>query len=378
MTLRVAAKQRVGFTLSKPEAAMSAIHAVASDHKMVWRGGDFTKDDIAFDLTARHAAALEDVLSRVRNKELADIAPADCRHPALDADLEKVFDNIQEGRGIVIVRGIPVANHSVDDVGRLFWALGAHFGRGVSQSALGDVLGYVRDETPPGGEESARGYTSRRELSLHCDLAHIVGLMCVRQARAGGESQYAAGLAVHNEIAATRPDLLPVLYRGFPYHRRGEEAADQPCVTPYDIPVFSVHDGRMSVFMVREIFNAAFRELKRAFTREEIEAIDLFRATAQRLQFETRLEPGEATFLNNYTVMHARSEFEDWDEPEQKRLMLRLWLDAERKQRPVVREIHIYENKDGRSGIDYQPGRTRPGADYRAPDEVVRQLVAAE
>src|SRR5215469_13834884 len=78
---------------------------------------------------------------------------------------------------------------------------------------------------------------------------------------------------------------------------------------------FSITDGQMSVFMVREIFNAAFRELKRAFSREETEAIDLFRETAQRLQFETRLEAGEATFLNNYTVMHARSEFEDWDEP---------------------------------------------------------------
>ena len=106
----------------------------------------------------------------------------------------------------------------------MFWALGAHLGRGVSQSALGDVLGQVRDETPPGQAESARGYTSRRELSLHVDLGQIVGLMCVRQARAGGYSQYASGLAIYNEILATRPELMAVLCRGFPYHRRGEEA----------------------------------------------------------------------------------------------------------------------------------------------------------
>jgi hypothetical protein len=357
---------------------MTAIHSVPAGHKMAWRGGDFTKDDIAFDLTARHAAALEDVLHRTHKGEIAEIMPEDCRHPALDTDLELVFDELQEGRGIVVVRGIPVEGHSVDDVKRMFWALGAHFGRGVSQSALGDVLGMVRDETPPGGEENARGYTSRRELSLHVDLAQIVGLMCVRRAKSGGKSQYAAGLAIHNEIAATRPDLLPVLYRGFPYHRRGEEAADAPCITPYDIPVFSVTDGEMSIFMVRDIMNAAFRHLKRAFTKEEIEAIDLFRETAQRLQFETQLEAGEATFLNNYTVMHARSEFEDWDAADKKRLMLRLWLDAERKRRPVVPEIHIYENQGGRSGIDYQPGRGHPGSEYRTPDELVRQPQAAE
>jgi hypothetical protein len=345
---------------------------------MVWRGGDFTKDDVAFDLSARQASALEDVLARTRQQAIAEIMPADCRHPALDSDLERVFDEIQEGRGIVIVRGIPVAGHSVDEVSRMFWALGSHFGLGCSQSARGDVLGLVQDETQPGEAESARGYTTRRELSLHTDLAQIVGLMCVRQARAGGFSQYASGLAVHNEIAATRPDLLPILYRGFPYHRRGEEAPDAPCITPYDVPVFSVTDGHMSMFMVREIFNAAFRELKRAFTPQEVEAIDLVRHTARRLQFETRLEAGEATFLNNYAVMHARSEFEDWEERERKRLMLRLWLDAERKQRPVTPHIHVYENKNGRSGIDGQPGRMPAIAAYRATDEMVRQPVAAE
>jgi hypothetical protein len=171
---------------------------------------------------------------------------------------------------------------------------------------------------------------------------------------------------------------MPILCRGFPYKRRGEEAPSAAPITPYDIPVFSERDRRISVFMVREIINAAFRDLGRSFTREEVDAIDTFRTTAEALQFETRLEPGEATFSNNYTILHARSEFVDWDQPEQKRLMLRLWLDAERNTRPVVPEIHIYENQHGRSGIDPQPGRLPAVAAYRTPDEVVRQLAVAE
>jgi hypothetical protein len=346
---------------------------------MTWHGSDLRKDDIAFDLSRTQARALEDVLLRVRKAgpAVADIRPEHCRHPALDTDLARVFDEIQDGRGIAILRGIPVADHPVDDVSTMFWAIGAHFGRGVSQSARGDVLGLVQDETLPGQAESARGYTSRRELSLHVDLGQIVGLMCVRQARAGGFSQYASGLAIYNDILATRPELMPVLCRGFPYHRRGEEAPGAAPITPYDIPVFSECGGKISLFFVGEIFNAAFRDLKRAFTPQEIDAIDTFRVTARRLQFETRLEGGEATFLNNYAVMHARSEFEDWDQPEKKRLMLRLWLDAARNVRPVIPHIHIYENKCGRSGIDPQPGRQPATADYRAPDAAVRARAAA-
>jgi hypothetical protein len=358
---------------------MTPIHRAPIDHPMSWRGAELTKDDIAFDLSALQTAALEEVLGRVKKAglTLGEIGAEHCRHPALDADFARIFDEIQDGRGIVVIRGIPVGGHSDDEVATIFWALGTHFGRGVSQSARGDLLGLVRDETPPGAPESARGYTSRRELSLHVDLAQIVGLMCVRQAKSGGFSQYASGLAIHNEILATRPDLLAILYQGFPYHRRGEEAPEHAPITPYDIPVFSECDGRVSVFMVREIINAAFRELGRSFTADEIDAIDTFRATAQKLQFETRLEPGEATFVNNYTIMHARSEFEDGAEPEEKRLMLRLWLDAERNCRPVVPEIHIYQNKGGRSGIDAQPGRIPAEAKYRAPDDEFRRPVRA-
>jgi hypothetical protein len=359
---------------------MTAGERGQTDNRMAWRGAEMTKDGIAFDLTAAQARALEDVLRRARTAGLAlgEIRVEHCRHPALDRDLARVFTEVQHGRGIVILRGLPVEGHSIEDVGVMFWAIGTHFGRGVSQSARGDLLGLVRDETPPGVPESARGYTSRRELSLHVDLGQIVGLLCVRQARAGGFSQYASGLAVHNTIRETRPDLLPILYRGFPYHRRGEEAPDEAPITPYDIPVFSECGGRISVFMVREIINAAFREFGRTFTPIEIDAIDTFRAIARRLQFETRLEPGEASFINNYTIMHARSEFDDWDEPDKKRLMLRLWLDAERDRRRVTPQIHIYRNRDGRSGIDPQPGRLPAAAKYRAPDEAVRRPAAAE
>jgi hypothetical protein len=135
---------------------------------------------------------------------------------------ERIFFAISEAMRVFDYKALTaprrsrrLAQGSLRRGGLRVWALGTHFGPGVSQSALGDLLGQVRDETPPGQPESARGDLSRRELSLHVDLAQIVGLMCVRQARQGGYSQYASGLAVHNEILATRPDLMPVLYRGF-------------------------------------------------------------------------------------------------------------------------------------------------------------------
>jgi len=334
---------------------------------MAWRGDEITKEDIAFDLSGSQVAALEEVLARIEKAGLGlrEIGAEQVRHPALDAAFGKVFNEIQHGRGIVIVRGLPVDRYNAEQIGKMYWAIGAHFGRGVSQSALGNLLGEVQNANP----ESARGYLSRRELSLHNDLAQIVGLMCVRQSRAGGFSQFASGLAVYNELLERRPDLMPLYYRGFRYHRRGEQPANQPDITPYHVPVFSNVDGNLSVFCVRDVAAVALRDLGLEFTAEELDALDTYRETAQRLSFETRLEPGEAAFLNNLTVLHARSEFDDWDEPEKKRLMLRLWLDAHRDRRPAVREIHIYENKDGASGIDPVPGRKPAQPQYRVAAE---------
>ena len=59
-----------------------------------------------------------------------------------------------------------------------------------------------------------------------------------------------------------------------------------------------------------------------------MEAFELFKTTAARsdLLYRMMLEPGDLQFLNNRTVMHGRTRFEDFDEIARKRFMLRLWL----------------------------------------------------
>jgi len=38
------------------------------------------------------------------------------------------------------------------------------------------------------------------------------------------------------------------------------------------------------------------------------------------------LEPGDIQFLNNYVVVHSRTDYVDHDDPERLRRLLRLWL----------------------------------------------------
>ncbi len=322
-----------------------------------WRADEVTKEDFVRPVGSRQAAALRGLVEALADRQLTEISPELCRHADLEAEMQGLFGEIQHGRGMVILRGLPMQGLTDEEVGKMFWILGTFLGTGVSQSVLGNVLGYVRDETAPGAKRSARGYIGNGELALHTDFAHIMGLACVRKARSGGVSSFASALSVHNDFLRERPDLLPLLYRGWPLHRRGEEQPGQPPVTPYHVPIFCNVGGTVSCLYNPSLIDVTMRELAWECTPDEIDALALLRKFSLRNSFDFQLEPGEAVLCNNLTSLHARTEFVDWDNPAEKRLMIRLWLDANRDVRPFVPQLRRYDNKDGRSGIDPVAGR---------------------
>jgi alpha-ketoglutarate-dependent taurine dioxygenase len=63
-------------------------------------------------------------------------------------------------------------------------------------------------------------------------------------------------------------------------------------------------------------------------TARHVEALDLFDALANdsRLHFGMRLERGDMQFVYNHSLLHDRTSFIDWPEPDRRRHMLRLWL----------------------------------------------------
>jgi hypothetical protein len=58
---------------------------------------------------------------------------------------------------------------------------------------------------------------------------------------------------------------------------------------------------------------------------EAMELIDTL-ANSERFRLDMDFRPGDIQFLNNRVVVHSRCDFEDFDEPERKRHLLRLWL----------------------------------------------------
>lgn len=335
------------------------------DHPSAWKASDFPDgvDDVAFDFGERHRDALREVVRRAAKAGvgLQQLTPAHTRLDAIADDLADIRRELVEGRGLVILRGWPVEEMTPEELGMAYWAIGTAFGRGVNQSPMGDRLGYVTDTSKPG--EQDRAYRTAGELTLHTDAEDIVSLLCVRKAKSGGLSRLTSSVAIYNEIAAARPDLLPVYAEGFAYHWFGEQPPGEPPVTPYRVPIFSLEEGQLSCVYLRELILMAAEESGTPLDERQREALDLFQRTADRedLCFAFQLEPGSASFINNYTVLHSRTAFEDWPEAERKRLLLRLWLKAE-PSRPRHELLRRYTGDDGsyvdgRESTVYQPQR---------------------
>jgi hypothetical protein len=317
--------------------------------RSAWHPGDFpTKDAYSFDLTEAHLAAFDQAIATngQPGRPVEDITPTDFALEPIARDLDAWCDEVLNGRGFIILRGLSPERYSDDDITTIFWGLGTHLGRAVSQSNLGDFIGHVTDVG--GKDRRERAYRNSRELTPHTDRADILGMACLRKAMSGGVSGYSSAHTIYNEMLATRPELVEPLFEGFHYHRRGEQQEGEPAVTPEKVPVLSECEDALSVVYLRSYIDMGANELGQPLSQQQQEALDLFETLADRedIQLTFTLEPGEIIFFNNCVLLHNRTGFEDYPEPERKRHLLRLWLMLDGK-RPLAPAIHAYKGTSG-------------------------------
>jgi hypothetical protein len=265
-----------------------------------------------------------------RDADIAAISTADFPLPSLGPKLKaRVRDEVLSGRGFLLLRGLPTWRWSLRAAAAAFFGLGAHLGSARSQNAKGHVLGHVRDLGLDAQDPSVRIYQTSARQTFHTDSCDIVALLCLKTARSGGLSALVSSTTIFNEMRRRRPDLLALLLEPVATDRRGEMAAGQK---PYfEIPVFTWHEGHLTAIYQRQYIESAqrFADAPR-LTAAHREALDLFDALADdpALNMTMEFKPGDVQFVHNHTILHDRTAFVDWPEPDRRRHLLRLWLAA--------------------------------------------------
>lgn len=300
--------------------------------RSAWRGSELaSRKDWIYTLPPAAITDIDATLARLRESPVAltGIGREHFPLPSIAQDLANILDELENGRGFVVVRGLPFGKYDDDDIARIFWGIGTHLGHPISQNASGDLLGHVRAiEGLKYMDKNVRGYQTSAELFFHNDNCDIVGLLCFRKAKSGGVSRLASAMTLYNEVLARHPEYLDVLARGFHYDLRGEEVPGVSPLTPHRVPLYSYYEGRLSCRYVYTAIVTAARKAGLTFTEVETAAMEFLNRTAARedIRLEMMLEPGDMQFCNNHMVLHSRTAYEEWPEPDRKRHMLRLWL----------------------------------------------------
>jgi len=308
-----------------------------------WIGPEIQRDESwIYRLDAAAVAEIDAALAHAKSVGAripftADAFPL----PRLAAELDNILEEIERGRGFMLVRGIPRARYTDAECELLYWGLGVHLGNPVSQNARGHLLGHVRDEGRIHADPNARGYQTSERMDFHTDMlpVDVLGLFCLRTAKSGGASKLVSALTIHNVLRDERPDLLEALYGMFHIDWRGEEpAGEKPWFT---LPMFSERDGQVTcrINSLPYYDSAARYGGQYRPTATQREALEMVQEIANRpeLMLTMDFQEGDVQLINNHILLHAREAYEDNDEPGRERHLLRMWIAvSDERRRPLA------------------------------------------
>ena len=292
-------------------------------HEWMWTFTDAENEEI--ELVLRHF--------RAANLDVMDVtAETFPLSSSFQNKLLAMREEILQGRGFAVQRGLNVARYSNKDICTIFCAIGKIMGIPVSQNKFGHVLGHVYDLGNDPLSPSTRLYTTSAAQPFHTDSADIVGLLCIRNASAGGDSQWVSSVRCYEEIKRERADLAEVLLQPLFVSRKGE--IPPGCGPTYEMAVFhEVEDDRTGEKNIIGIYDRSFIDAAQTIegtpklTSLQSEALNYLDALCVTQQIDMRLQSGDIQWLHNHTTFHARSAFKD--ESEFPRHLLRLWLSPE-------------------------------------------------
>ncbi len=315
------------------------------DVAAAWKGSEMAqRDDWREPLDASEIAELDAALetSRRSGKAIRELTRDDFPLPTLSHKIDRWRREVAMGRGFQVVSGVPVIRWSQREAETFFWCFGLHFGTPGAQNPQGDLLGHVIDtgESP----DRVRHYRTRVNINFHCDAADVVGLLCLQKAKRGGQSRIVSSVSIYNELLRRKPNAVDRLYHPFMMDTKGEGGVQYLPVRPCR------YDGdRLRTFYHTDYFRSAVDFGGRSLLPlEDRILLDLYNEIAESpgLYLDMDFQPGDIQLLSNHTVLHARTGYEDFAEPERKRHLLRLWISLPGR-RSLVTRLRTHRSRLG-------------------------------
>ena len=246
--------------------------------------------------------------------------------PLSSFDTSTGLEELENGTGIIRINAADFLKN-VSDPTTWFLDWCKQIGTPVSQSANGDLVLSVRNESFGKNDSRTRGPNTNKKLSFHTDRCDVIAFLCLMPAKNGGENQVIESQVIEKIIQLERPDLHSILKQRYPLKRHCVDSANEK---PYVMqPIFSECQGYFACSYLRVLIDRADSDKNcPSLSKEQRDAINFLDEVCERKELQLRftMKRGDILLLNNWTLLHRRTAFKDYQDPKMRRHLLRVWL----------------------------------------------------
>lgn len=304
--------------------------------RRAWTRATLKPSDWTVGLGAAARDELRAVVAEIRRAPvpLFLLDPKDFALEACRTTMSEVRGVTQSGPMFAVLDRLPMDEMNRDEAIAVYWLLSSLLARPVAQKITGQMFYDVMDtgaKLKPGS--GIRPTVTNVDLRFHNDNSYnetppeYVCLLCLHPAKQGGISQVMSVATVHKALESRHPELMPRLYKPFWYDRHAEHREGEP--TTYAAPIFERGaKGEIKARLALSEIYAGYELRGERLDNETTAALAAVQSVFDQpeLHVELNFEAGQIQYVNNRATGHARTEFEDFPEPERKRHLVRLWL----------------------------------------------------
>ena len=252
------------------------------------------------------------------------------------SQLKEFVQNIKNkilinGCGFFVISGNELKNFSLQEKISIYIIISKIIGELLKQNKDQEVVVEIKDigKTMKTG---GRYHHTKEGGSYHTDGSHIfknppdyVGLLCINPAKKGGVSKFMSAYTIHEKLLENK-ELLEILYEKF-HHDRKNENLQEENPTRFE-PIFELVNNELKFKYQKELIITGHEKTNKPLTKVQSDAINFLETILRNSdQVATyALKSGDMMFSNNRWLIHDRTPFEDFEDEQLKRLLLRTWI----------------------------------------------------
>jgi alpha-ketoglutarate-dependent taurine dioxygenase len=299
---------------------------IITDERLAW---DKTLSDKKEQFVVHLDSEIIQELTERRN-ELDSINKNDLplfKKKILDFRNERLLDGV----GLFVIDGICMESFSVKEKTSIYTLVAKILGELIIQNIQQEKIVEVKDvgkSMKTGGRyhETKEGGSHHTDSPQWKNVPDYIGLFCVHNAKKGGTNLFLSAYTIHNRILQERKDLLDIFYEKFYFDKRGEfKDGESPTVFQ---PIFELKNKKLFFRYLRNYIDAGHDIQNQPLSQPQKNALTYLDnlMCMEDIALKYDLKPGDMVFSDNHWVVHGRTSFEDYDDENLKRFMLRTWI----------------------------------------------------